>query len=61
MDYPEVKELVHIRFELRRLAGSGGAGDARPLIERMEQLALADRREQEQAEVGRWRSVFGLL
>jgi hypothetical protein len=62
MEYVEVKELVRIRFELRRLAVGGENGAVATLLERMGELAARDSRELAavRPEIERWRAVFGL-
>lgn len=63
MSDTDVRELVRIRFELRRLAG-GGAGReaAAPLLARMSRLASDEALGPAviRPEMTRWRAVFGL-
>ena len=66
MDYAEMRELVRLRYELRRLLaerpGSIDAGAARSLIARIEILVAAD--EEEAAvvvpELARWQVSLAL-
>jgi len=56
MDFAEVRELVRLRYELRRLRSEGRADEARALLARMWSLAEADPAEaaEVQPELARW-------
>lgn len=63
MDFDDVRELVRVRHELRRLRSTGERDEARALIERLRSLAERDPREAADvaAELPRWESSFGLM
>jgi hypothetical protein len=56
MTYSEVRELIHVRHELRRLTAEGRAEEAQEMITRLR--ALAERDDDERAatetELARW-------
>lgn len=62
MDCDDVRDLVRIRHELRRLAAHGEAASAEPLLDRLTVLAERDPRARAdvEPELQRWRSVFRL-
>ncbi len=60
MDDQDVRELVHIRFELRQLANRGDSSAAAPLLNRMGTLAVRDTSGATRPEMDRWRAVFRL-
>jgi hypothetical protein len=62
MSWKDARELVHIRFELRRLVAFGDRETAATLLERMEALAGLDPTEHASfaPEIARWRFSFGL-
>jgi hypothetical protein len=66
MDYAEMRELVRLRYELRRLLaerpGSIDAGAARALIARIETLVAADAEEAAVVvpELARWQVSLAL-
>ncbi|MEP6652125.1 MAG: hypothetical protein ABJA82_02135 [Myxococcales bacterium] len=41
LEFARERELVHLRYELRRLLADGRREDAAPLLERLRQLAQA--------------------
>ena len=62
MGYSEVRELVRLRYELRRLRGEGQVEEARELIGRMRSLAEGDPAEaaEVEPELARWEFSLGL-
>ena len=43
-EFARERELVHLRYELRRLLADGRRDDAAPLLERLRQIAQAQAR-----------------
>ncbi|MEO5766724.1 MAG: hypothetical protein ABIS92_00100 [Polyangia bacterium] len=41
LEFARERELVHLRYELRRLLAAGRREDAAPLLERLRQIAQA--------------------
>ena len=62
MDFARERELVHLRYELRRAMADGNPHQAAPLLARLRQIAEDDAREQAalRPEIERWASSFGL-
>jgi hypothetical protein len=62
MELRRERELVHLRYELRRLLSERRREEARPLLERLRQIAADEAREAEtlRPEILRWASTFGL-
>lgn len=62
MEFARDRELVHLRYELRRLYADHRRDDALPILERLRELAAADASESPvlQPEIERWASSFGL-
>ncbi len=61
MEFSEVRELIRVRYELRRLVAEGRIDEARPLLDRMLFLAARDAAELAAVmpEVNRWESSIG--
>ena len=62
MEFARERELVHLRYELRRLMADRRRDEASPLLERLRQIA-ADQTWEVPAlrpEIERWASTFGL-
>jgi hypothetical protein len=60
MEFARERELVHLRYELRRLLANGSRAEASPLLERFRELA-ADEAFVGFAigpEIDRWASTF---
>ena len=62
MEFVKERELVHLRYELRRLLAERCRDEARPLLERLRHIAEDEAREAEilQPEILRWSTTFGL-
>ena len=62
MEFVKERELVHLRYELRRLLADRRPDEARPLLERPRRIAEDETREAEtlRPEILRWCSSFGL-
>ena len=62
MEFGRERELVHLRYELRRLLAERRGDEARPLLERLRLIAEDEAREAERLrpEILRWASTFGL-
>ncbi len=62
MEFGRERELVHLRYELRRLLAERRGEEARPLLERLRRIAEDEAREAERLrpEILRWASTFGL-
>jgi hypothetical protein len=64
MEFARERELVHLRYELRRLMVDGRRDEASPLLERLRQIAADAEREVDspalRPEIDRWASTFGL-
>ena len=63
MEFARERELVHLRYELRRLLVDGRRDEAPPLLERLRQIAADADWEPEpgiRREIDRWASTFGL-
>jgi hypothetical protein len=62
MDFARERELVHLRYELRRAMADDRPHQAAPLLARLRQIAEDDAREQAalRPEIERWASSFGL-
>ncbi len=62
MGYSEVRELVRLRYELRRLRGEGQIEEARALLGRMRSVAEADPVEAAdvEPELARWEFSLSL-
>ncbi len=62
MDFARERELVHLRYELRRLMADGRRDEAAPLLERLRQIAADETWELSalRPEIERWASSFGL-
>jgi hypothetical protein len=56
MDFVQVRELIRVRYELRRLLAENRRDEARPLLERLRALAAADEEERAalEPEIARW-------
>lgn len=61
MDDRVVREMVHVRHELRRLRDEGRGDEARPWLERLRALAERDPDEARKVrpELLRWQVAFG--
>lgn len=66
MEFAGERELVHLRYELRRLLADGRREEAPPVLDRLRKLA-ADQAGEVGGHVGalgpeihRWESTFGL-
>ena len=62
MDFSRERELVHLRYELRRAMADGQTRQAAPLLARLRQIAEDDELESAalRPEIERWASSFGL-
>ena len=62
MEFVRERELVPLRYELRRLLAERRGDEARPLLERLRLIAEDEAREAERLrpEILRWASTFGL-
>jgi hypothetical protein len=70
MNHDEIRQLIRIRHELRRLMPANDQNAARRLLARMRALIARDSRERasvepeqprnEEAEIERWQSAFQL-
>lgn len=62
MDFADVRELVRLRYELRRLRAEGRIEEARALLARMRSLLAQDPVEATEAEpeLQRWSFSLGL-
>ena len=60
MDYADVREMIRIRHELRRLTVQGRREEARELLERLRALAEQDPAEKAEVEpeVSRWEAAL---
>jgi hypothetical protein len=60
MDFARERELVHLRYELRRLLADHRRDEAPPLLARLREIAQADAQEAPQLrpEIDRWASTF---
>jgi hypothetical protein len=55
MDFVQAREMVRVRYELRRLLAADRRAEARPLLERLRQLATdAEEGPQLEREIDRW-------
>jgi hypothetical protein len=61
MDFAEVRQLIRLRYEVRRLVAEGRGAEARPLLDRMLSLAARDAAELAaiMPELDRWESTLG--
>jgi hypothetical protein len=61
MDFAQERELVHLRYELRRLMADRRPDEALPLLERLRQIAADETWEVPslRPEIDRWTSHFG--
>jgi hypothetical protein len=62
MEFARERELVHLRYELRRMMADRRRDDAAPLLERLREIAAEETRELAalRPEIERWASTFGL-
>jgi len=62
MEFVKERELVHLRYELRRLLAERRSDEARPLLERLRRIAEDEPREADilGPEILRWSMTFGL-
>lgn len=64
MEFARERELVHLRYELRRLMVDGRRDEAPPLLDRLRQLAADIDYEPDRPglrrEIDRWASTFDL-
>jgi hypothetical protein len=63
MEFARERELVHLRYELRRLIADRRRDEASPLLDRLRQIAADDAAADEptlRPEIERWASTFGL-
>jgi hypothetical protein len=67
MEFARERELVHLRYELRRLLADRRRDEAAPLLDRLRAIAAADAREAGETssaalgpEIDRWASTFRL-
>ncbi len=62
MEFVKERELVHLRYELRRLLAERRSDEARPLLERLRRIAEDEAREADllRPEILRWSTTFGL-
>ena len=62
MEFARERELVHLRYELRRLIADRRRDEAAPFLERLRQIAADEMRDVPalQPEIERWASSFGL-
>ena len=62
MDFARERELVHLRYELRRVMADGHSQNAGPLLARLRQIAEEDELESAalRPEIERWASSFNL-
>jgi hypothetical protein len=64
MEFARERELVHLRYELRRLLADGRRDEAPPLLEQLRRIAAEADYEPERPglrwEIDRWASTFGL-
>jgi hypothetical protein len=64
MEFARERELVHLRYELRRLMVDGRRDEAPPLLDRLRRLAADIDCEPERPglrrEIDRWASTFDL-
>jgi hypothetical protein len=62
MEFARERELVHLRYELRRLMADRRCDEASPLLERLRQIAADTTWEMPalRPEIERWASTFGL-
>jgi hypothetical protein len=60
MDFVEAREMVHLRYELRRLLAERRYKEAHPLLTRLKYLAAAHAEERPhlEPEIARWESSF---
>lgn len=60
MDFFEAREMVHLRYELRRLLAEQRHDEARPLLTRLRDLAQthAEERQLLEPEIARWECSF---
>ncbi len=60
MDFFQAREMVHLRYELRRLLAEQRHDEARPLLARLRGLAEAhaDERPVLEPEIARWETSF---
>jgi hypothetical protein len=56
MTYCQVRELIHVRHELRRLTAEGRSEEAQEMITRLRNLAEGDEEEraETETELARW-------
>jgi hypothetical protein len=56
MTHSEVRELIHVRHELRRLTAEGRSEEAQEMITRLRKLADGDEdeRAETESELARW-------
>ena len=69
MEFARERELIHLRYELRRLLADRRRSEAALLLDRLRQIAEEAAREEAEAgssvvglrpEIERWASTFGL-
>jgi len=67
MEFLRERELIHLRYELRRLLADSNRAEARPLLERLREIAAESAAADGVAsdrplrpEIDRWASTFGL-
>jgi hypothetical protein len=61
MEFTEVRQLIRLRHEVRRLVAEGRVEEARPILDRMLTLASSDAAELAaiMPELDRWESTLG--
>lgn len=62
MEFARERELVHLRYELRRLLADRRSDEAAPLLARLRAIAVDEVREALALgpEIDRWASTFGI-
>jgi hypothetical protein len=60
MDFVDAREMIHLRYELRRLLAEQRHDEARPLLARLRGLAESDAEERQalEPEIARWECSF---
>ena len=62
LEFARERELVHLRYELRRLMADRRREEASPLLQRLREIAAEEFQEMAalRPEIERWASTFGL-
>jgi hypothetical protein len=60
MDFVQAREMIRVRYELRELLAQNRRDEARPLLEKLRELAAADETERGtiEPEIARWECGF---